>query len=123
MEHLTQSDNCVQQVRRAGKEFLRFEFNGILTPKKAQELCAQWEKYFVDQPDKTFVIVFNATNMDDYDPQARILFQKYLKGLSKQIDKIWVVTESKIILGGASIMSLIVGLPIKAVRSEEQISF
>lgn len=61
--------------------------------------------------------------MENYEPQARIAFQQCMKELSEQIDKIWVVTESKIVLGGASIMSLIVGLPIKAVRSEEQISF
>lgn len=113
----------LKQVHLAGKNLLRFTFHGILNQKTARSLCDQWKSFCLQQPDRKFIIVFNALCMENYEPQARIAFQQCMKELNKQIDKIWVVTESKIVLGGASIMSLIVGLPIKAVRSEEQISF
>jgi hypothetical protein len=116
-----QDKNSIEQIRRAGKDFLRFTFEGVLTQKEAISLCNVWRKHCYDRPDTRFIIVFNATKMINYEPQARITFQKSIKELLDNIEKIWVVTDSKIILGGASIMSLIIGLPILAVRSEEQI--
>jgi hypothetical protein len=121
MQQIVEQKNWVEPVRRAGKDFLRFNFDGVLTQKKAIELCTEWKRYSLQEPEKNFVIVFNASKMENYEPQARIAFQKCMKEMSKHIDKIWVVTDSKLVLGGASIMSLIVGLPIRAVRSEEQI--
>ncbi|GCC53459.1 hypothetical protein SanaruYs_37030 [Chryseotalea sanaruensis] len=121
MQQIVEQKNSIEPVSRAGKDFLRFNFDGLLTQKKAIELCTEWKKYSLQEPEKSFVIVFNASKMENYEPQARIAFQKCMKEMSKQIDKIWVVTDSKLVLGGASIMSLIVGLPIRAVRSEEQI--
>ncbi|NBW35494.1 MAG: hypothetical protein EBR30_10845 [Cytophagia bacterium] len=118
---ILQQKNGIEQLRRAGKDFLRFTFDGVLTQKEAIALCNVWRKYCYDQPDIRFIIVFNATKMINYEPQARIIFQKSIKELQDNVEKIWVVTDSKIILGGASIMSLVIGIPIRAVRSEEQI--
>lgn len=120
MEVLYQK-NDVEQVRRAGKDFLRFTFHGILTQKEAINLCNVWRKHCEDQTGSRFIIIFNASKMENYDPQARIIFQKCIKELLGQIEKIWVVTDSKVVLGGALIMSLIVGLPIRAVSNEEKI--
>lgn len=116
-----QAKNGIEQVRRAGKDFLRFTFDGILIEKEAVSLCNIWRKHCYDRPDARFIIIFNATKMVNYEPQARIVFQRSIKELLDHIEKIWVVTDSKIVLGGASIMSLMVGLPIRAVRSEEKI--
>jgi hypothetical protein len=113
--------NWIELVRRAGKDFLRFTFDGVLTQKEAITLCNTWKKYCQEQPDNRFIIIFNAKNMENYEPQARIAFQKCIKEMISHIDKIWVISDSKIVLGGALIMSLVVGLPIRAVRSEEQI--
>jgi hypothetical protein len=114
--------NCwFEQVRRGGKDFLRFTFDGVLTQKEAISLCNAWRKHCDVRPDIRFIIVFNAKEMKNYEPQARITFQKCIKELIDHIDKIWLITDSKLVLGGASIMSLITGLPIRAIRSEEQI--
>lgn len=121
MDQVIGSTTELEQHRKAGKDFLCFTFRGTLTHKKAVELCERMKTSCSSNPGKNFVVVFNATNMENYEPQARVVFQKCIKELIKQIDKIWLVTDSKIIRGGASIMSLIIGLPIKAVKSEQQI--
>lgn len=46
-----------------------------------------------------------------------------MKELKDQIDQVWVISESKLIRGGAAIMGMLTSLSIKAVNSEEQIIF
>lgn len=53
---------------------------------------------------------------------ARVFWQKALKEIQSQIDRVWLISDSKIIRAGASIMSLFVKFDLKSITSEEHIS-
>jgi hypothetical protein len=100
---------------------LQFNFQGILTQKQSLEACNEWLEISKANIPTKYEIIFDSLKMENYEPQARINFQKTIKELSGQITKIWVITDSKIISGGAAIMGVFSSFPIKAVTSECQI--
>jgi hypothetical protein len=115
--------NSVEQISINKKECLKFNFGSILNQKDAVRVCNEWKA--ISQADKTkkYVIIFNAKDMVDYEPMTRTSFQNAMKELKNQIDQVWVISESKLIRGGAAIMGMLTSFPIKAVNTEDQIIF
>jgi hypothetical protein len=113
----------VEQISIHDKECIKLNFGSVLNQKDAIRVCNEWKA--VSQVDKTkkYVIIFNAKDMIDYEPMTRTSFQNTMKELKDQIDQIWVISESKLIRGGAAIMGMLTSFSIKAVNSEEQIIF
>ncbi len=112
----------IKKIKINEIEFLRFSFSGVLTQKQAVEACSEWTDIFSQDKAGKFNVIFNSTNMDNYEPLARAVFQKSIKNLGSQIIKIWVVTDSKLISGGAAIMGMFVSFPIKVLSSEDKIT-
>lgn len=117
----SKNDFKIDQSDSNGKPCLKFIFTNLLTQKHALELCSEWKTIALSDTVKTYTIIFNAKEMVDYEPMARITFQKTISKLKNQIEKIWLVTDSKMISGGAAIMSLLSSFPIKAVDSEAKV--
>jgi hypothetical protein len=113
----------IEQISIHDKECIKLNFGSVLNQKDAIRVCNEWKA--VSQVDKTkkYVIIFNAKDMIDYEPMTRTSFQNTMKELKDQIDQIWVISESKLIRGGAAIMGMLTSFSIKAVNSEEQIIF
>jgi hypothetical protein len=116
------SNKWMTKIKITDKDCLRFVFTGILTQKQSLEACAEWTEICNSDKEKKYTIIFNSLTLDNYEPLARSVFQKTIKELNKQIIKIWVVTDSKLISGGAAIMGMFTSFPIKSVTSEEQIT-
>lgn len=102
-------------------EFLSFEFPEFLDKRSAEKAIAIWDKEFSQQPGKTDLI-WDCTVMTDYDPVARMLWQKALSQHKNQINTIWLISESSIIRAGAKLFSLFVGVNIKPVKSHKDIT-
>jgi hypothetical protein len=113
----------VEQMNLQNKECIKLNFGSILNQKDAISVCNEWKD--ISQTDKTkkYVIIFNAKDMIDYEPMTRTSFQNTMKELKDQIDQVWVISESKLIRGGAAIMGMLTSLSIKAVNTEDQIIF
>jgi hypothetical protein len=113
----------VEQISIHNKECIKLNFGSVLNQKDAVSVCNEWK--VLSQADKTkkYVIIFNAKDMIDYEPMTRTSFQNTMKELKDQIDQIWVISESKLIRGGAAIMGMLTAFSIKAVNSEDQIIF
>lgn len=101
-------------------EVLSFTFPTILDKKSAEKAIALWDKEFAAQPGKVDLI-WDCTNMQDYDPIARHLWQKALTAHKGQINTIWVVCESAMIRAGAKLFALFVGVNIQPVKSLDEL--
>ncbi|WP_448530151.1 hypothetical protein [Raineya sp.] len=108
-----------------GKNCLYFEFKGVFDDKLATEILPQAEKILQNElkDDKALCVVCSCKEMQDYDPMARVKFQKFLKNYEKNIKTMWVITSSKIIKYGGLLMDLVLPFSVKVVESEEQIKF
>lgn len=104
-----------------GKEFLYFIFKGRLTVNDAQKAVIDWKKALENCKDM-HPHVWNCTEMTGYEPMARIVWQKAIKELKGKIDKIWLISDSSIIIAGAKILSIFTSFDICTVRSENDIT-
>ncbi len=129
-EQNNNSANFAQVLRKTfeGKDCLYFEFKGVFDDKLAEKVLPQAEKILQSEltnnaNDKTLCIVCSCREMQDYDPIARIKFQKFLKNYEKNIKTMWIITNSKIIKYGGLLMNMVLPFPVKVVESEEEIKF
>lgn len=109
----------------AGKNCLYFEFKGVLSDTLAQKVIKEAEQVIQQdlQNEAKFCIVCGCNEMQDYDPIARIKFQKFPKNYEKNIQVMWIITSSKIIKYGGLLMDLVLPFSIKVAESEEQVKF
>ena len=121
MVSVTEKLKWIVFINMKGKDYLKFNFPEFLTKTKAEEMCAELKSISTQGSTQKYSIIFEALKMKDYDPIARITFQKTLKELKDQIEKTWLVTDSKLISTGASVISVFTSLSIKSVHSEEEI--
>ncbi|MEQ9441601.1 MAG: hypothetical protein RIG62_21335 [Cyclobacteriaceae bacterium] len=115
-------NTTVEWVQINNTDCLKFTFNDVLTHKEALIASEEWKKAFQNNTAKKFMVIFDAKAMKDYEPMARSIWQKTISELKKQIDSIWVITDSKIIAAGAKIMGVFTSFSIKTVDSEEKIT-
>lgn len=108
-----------------GKNCLYFEFKGVLDDKLADKILSQAEKILQNElkNDDALCIVCFCQEMQDYEPMARVKFQKFLKTHEKNIKTMWVITSSKIIKYGGFLMGMLLPFSVKVVESEDQIKF
>jgi hypothetical protein len=99
-------------------DFIYFTFRGKLTENDAKNAIVNWknqlEKRHTMQPH-----IWNCMQMTGYEPMARAHWQKAIKELKGKISKIWLISDSSIIIAGAKILSLFTSFDIITVRSEE----
>lgn len=80
----SKNDFKIDQSDSNGKPCLKFIFTNLLTQKHALELCSEWKTIALSDTVKTYTIIFNAKEMVDYEPMARITFQKTISKLKNQ---------------------------------------
>ena len=100
---------------------LKFTFREKLTEKNADIAIERWTKLFDLNSDKKIILIWHCIEMTGYEPMARIKWQKAIKMLKDQIDCIWLVSNSKLILTGARIMSFFTSFKINITSSEDKI--
>ena len=101
---------------------LKFTFKGNFTEQDAITAAGKWREMFSGQPGKKIVLIWDCLDMNDYDHEARTLWQNLCKEYRDQIEIIWVITESLLIKMGASVISVFTSMKIKVVSSENDIS-
>jgi hypothetical protein len=111
----------LEEVSLNNKLCMRITFYGVLIQEDAVAICNEWKEIFTLNKEKKIVIIFNAKEMDDYAPMARIAIQKNINEFKKQIESIWIVTDSKLITAGALVMGMFTSFKIKTVDAENKI--
>ncbi|MFA5646762.1 MAG: hypothetical protein WC951_00515 [Bacteroidales bacterium] len=114
--------NPVIEVKKLnGKEYIYFTFQGKFLEKDAEKAIGIWAGHFqkgnIARPH-----IWDCKEMTGYEPMARIIWQKAMKELKGNISKIWLISESPVILAGAKILSLFTSFDISPVKSENDIA-
>ena len=111
----------IEWTNKFGKQFLRFTFSGKFTEQDAISALEKWRQLFASRPVGKIPMIWDCLQMNDYDYEARTLWQNACKEMKNQIDTIWVLTDSLLIRMGASVISVFTSLKIKVVGSENDI--
>lgn len=99
---------------------LVFFFPEVLTKTAAQEAIDRWNTEFTPMTGKA-AIIWDCSAMKDYEPMARILWQKAMNEHKEKIKTIWLISESAMIRTAAKLLAMFVKLDIKPVKSREDI--
>lgn len=111
----------IDWMNKSGKECLKFTFTGKFSQADAGPALEKWRQAFSARPGEKITLIWDCLNMEDYDHEARTVWQNACKELKDQIDVIWVITNSLLIRMGASVISVFTSLKIKVVGTEEEI--
>jgi len=111
----------MEWFEKLGMQYGRFHFVQKLTKKAAENAINEWKIKFTEQSTKKITMIWDCTELTDYEPMARIFWQKTLKETQNQIECVWLISDSKIIRAGASIMSLFVNFNMKVMSSEKDV--
>ena len=103
-----------------GNQFIYFTFSGKLTLENAKNAVLEWKEQIVN-PNTKYSLIWNCLDMKGYEPLARSCWQKALKELKENIGKIWLISDSSVIIAGARIISLFTAFDICTVKSESAI--
>ena len=113
----------IEWQEKAGKKCLRFTFSGKLTEQDAASAIKAWRAAFAARMGEPITLIWDCHEMTGYDTGARTQWQQTLKELGDQIESIWLISSSRMIRMGASVMALFSSLNIKPVESEDAIVF
>ena len=116
-------DNPIIEMKKINNvECLNFVFSGLLTENNAAVAVDKW-KQLLNRNATKIQHVWNCKGMTGYEPMARSHWQRAIKELKGKIDKIWLVSDSALIITGAKILSVFTSFDIKTVSTEEAIVF
>jgi len=104
------------------EECLRFTFIDKLLEADAVNGVEEWKEIFSSaEESEKITVIWDCLEMTGFDSKARVAWQKAIKQFKKQIDIVWLITDSKAIKTGAKLMSAFVSFKIKVVKSEAAI--
>ena len=110
----------IERKQIGNSNYLYFTFKGTFRRKEAEVAIEQWKEIFEKETGNP-ALVWNCLEMKDYEPMARIAWQKAIKELKSQIDVIWLITNSPLIKSGAKLMSMFTSYNMRVAKSEEDI--
>ena len=111
----------IEWVNKSGRQCLKFTFTGKFNEVDVKPALDKWRQYFSSKSGEKITLIWDCLNMEDYDHEARSLWQKGCKDMKDQIEIIWVITNSLLIKMGASVVSVFTSLKLKVVGSEDEI--
>ncbi|MDD3618291.1 MAG: hypothetical protein RBR09_09355 [Desulfobulbaceae bacterium] len=111
----------IEWIRKEGRRCLQFHFHGKFSETEARTAVEEWRQIIAAAPEEQVILIWNCLEMNDYDQQARTLWQNACKEMKNRIEVIWVITNSILIRMGASVISVFSSLKIKVVGSEKEI--
>ena len=106
----------VEWVARGNRRCLEFWFDAHLSSIGAERAIEAWRAAFESRPNERITVVWHCLKMKGYDTEARSQWTATLKDLKGQIESIWLVTDSKFIRMGATVMGMLSSLDIQTVK-------
>ena len=110
----------IEWSKKSQKDCLRFTFGEKLTGKEAEIAIEEWREAFQSKSDKSIILIWDCRKMKGYDSNARVKWTVALKEMKRQIDTIWLITDSHLVKIGAAVMGVLSSINIKIVNSESE---
>lgn len=99
-----------------GKKVIYFEFTGVFTLEIAEQALNRVAKLLFEHEDKSSM-VWNCLSMRNYQEEARALCSQMIIEQREFVDKIYVITDSPVIMAATEIVSFFSENNIKLVNS------
>ena len=112
----------IEWHEKRGNSYLKFTFGEQLTERDAEFAILKWKRAFKEKNDQCIGLIWDCTNMKQYESGARQIWTNALFELKHQIGSIWLISDSTLIRMGASVMGMATSLHIKAVASESEVT-
>ena len=113
----------IELVTFQGEDCLKFTFIGQFTEDDAVFGVSEWKELFASAGDERVIVIWDSKQMTGFENKARVIWQYAIKELKKQIDCVWLISDSKIIRAGAKVMSAFTSFNLKVVNDESKIKF
>lgn len=112
----------IEWCEKLGGNCLRFTFGEMLTERDAEFAIDKWKQAFHQKHDQCISLIWDCTDMKQFESAARKKWTKALFEMRPQIGSIWLISDSTIIRLGVSVMGIATSLHIKAIRSEREVT-
>lgn len=108
------------------EKYLYFKFEGVLRLDGAKKAIKRWNTLIEREELKgesvdDMLIVWDCSEMKNYETNARIAWQQNLKEQGKKIGIIWLITKSPIIQAGAEMISFFTSYTIRTIKTIEEL--
>jgi len=113
----------IELINFKDEECIKFTFNGHFSVKNAEYGVNEWKEFFDSARDQKIILIWDAVGMTGFDNKARVVWQHAIKDFKKQINCVWLISDSKVIIAGAKVMSAFTSFCLKAVKNTNQIKF
>jgi len=75
----------------------KFTFSDKLTSLSAEEAVVDWKERFAKQPHEKFTLVWDCSELEDYDSACQELWQEAFQETHQQVERIWIISNSEIV--------------------------
>lgn len=98
--------------------YIEFVFGEKLDRVGAERAILAWKAILDQHPGRSFLLVWDCTQMKDYDHGARSSWQLAMKKNFDRIELIYLISDSKVIQLGASLITMFTKHRIKSVNKK-----
>jgi oligoendopeptidase F len=116
-----QTNLDIDLCQLTGSACLKFTFKDKLSEEDAKHAVNEWKDLLASSKEDKVNMVWDCLHMDNYENKALSIWQQALKESKERINKIWLVTDSKMLKAGAMLISAFTNLKIKVVKSHDKI--
>ena len=101
--------------------YIKITFGKNLEREAAELAIEKWSEIMTNNPDQSFPMVWDCSEMREYNTGARSVWQKAMNQFHSQIEIIYLITDNRIIKLGASLMTAFSKHRIKTIRSLSEV--
>lgn len=100
---------------------MRFVFKGHFNQEICQAATSVWSQKFDSQPNESYDLLWDCTQMDGFDYDARNDWMETMTRYSERINSIHVVSNSILIRGAARVMGKFTKYDMKVYKTLEEL--
>ena len=111
----------IRMAREMGLNHLEFRFYGYFSADASQRAAMVWGEVFENNPEMTYSLVWDCSQMTGFDPAARKEWYRTLKKYKSRIIDVVVISPSLLIRSAARVMLEFFGLGSRIARSRQEL--
>ena len=116
------TSHSIEWCEKMGGDCLRFTFGEKLTEREADLAIEKWKEAFRQKKDQCISLIWDCTNMKQYESAARKKWTNALFEMKPQIGTIWLISDSPLIRMGATVMGMATSLHIRSLGTESDMT-
>lgn len=78
-------------------QYGKFTFDDLSNTQSNENLIVDWKKRFAAKSREKFSLIWDCTELHDYESACKILWQETVRQNLHQIDRIWIISNPEIV--------------------------